>query len=100
LTSSSCVRGGATRASSVGGIRQHTSAYVRHTSAYVSIRQHTLAYVRHASAYVSIRQHTAYVSIRQHTSAYVSIRQHTCRRHGREAGLRAVAGWPNFHQPP
>jgi hypothetical protein len=54
-------------------IRKHTSAYVQHTCAHVSIRA-----CGGVSAYVSIRQHTsAYASIRQHTSAYVSIRQHT-----------------------
>jgi hypothetical protein len=57
-------------------IRQHTSAYVLHTSAYVSIRGRAEGAARwreeegrlHTSAYVSIRQHT--YSIRQHTSAY------------------------------
>jgi isocitrate/isopropylmalate dehydrogenase len=104
-----CVSGNkcesAVERSTRNSIRQHTSAYVKHTTAYVkcesavgrstrnSIRQHTSAYVsirQHTSAYVSIRQHTsnanlqsdaalstAYVSIRQHTSAYVSIHQHT-----------------------
>ncbi len=34
------------------------------------------AFIQHTSAYVSIRQHTsAYASIRQHTSAYVSTAQ-------------------------
>jgi len=73
---------------------QHTSAYARHTSAYVSIRQphtyalqevlegsirqHTRGIRQHTSAYVSRRQQTsADVSIHQPTSAYASLRQHT-----------------------
>jgi hypothetical protein len=54
----------------IGGIRQHTSAYV-------SIRQKR-RWRHQRCAAARIRQHTsAYVSKRQHTSAYVSIRQHT-----------------------
>jgi hypothetical protein len=69
---------------------QHTSAYARHTPAYVSSDYYLYSARpahQHASngpsqwwgalatcLYYRIRQHTsAYVSIRQHTSAYVSI---------------------------
>ena len=67
---------------------QHTSAYIRITSAYVSMRCRKQLACQHTSAYVGIRQHTsAYAvgsslpvltgtALRLHTSAYVSIRQH------------------------
>ena len=57
-------------------IRQHTSAYIRHTSAYVPMRGELIS-TRIASLLdtVGIRQHTsAYVSIRQRMSAYVPLR--------------------------
>ncbi len=50
-------------------IRQQTSAYIRHASAYVPMRGE-LASTRIAPL-------LATVSIRQHTSAYVGVCQHT-----------------------